>query len=54
MVAVPLWLSAKVTPVGREPTSVRVGVTTTDVVTVKLKGTPCTTVVLDALVNVGA
>lgn len=52
-VAVPLPLSAKLTPSGSVPDSVTTGMTAPDVVTVKLNGTPTVAVALAALVNVG-
>jgi len=50
IVAVPLPLSVKLTPIGRLPTSVRLGVGVPDVVTEKEPGVPAVNVVLAALV----
>lgn len=54
IVAVPLPLSLKVTPLGRVPVSVRLGVGEPVVVTVKLPALPVVKVVLAALVMAGA
>ena len=53
IVAVPLPLSLKVTGLGNDPDSVRVGVGEPVVVTVKLPAVPTLNVVLLALVIVG-
>ena len=53
-VAVPLWLSAKVTPLGSVPVSVRVGVGVPVVVTENVPAVPTVNVVLLALVITGA
>ena len=53
-VAVPLPLSANVTPLGRAPVSVTAGVGKPVAVTVKLPAAPTVKVVLVALVMAGA
>ena len=54
MVAVPLPLSTKLTPVGKAPTSDNAGLGNPEVVTIKLPFVPTVNVVLFALVIVGA
>lgn len=49
-VAVPLWLSTKVTPLGSVPVSVKVGVGVPVVVTENVPGAPTINVALLALV----
>ena len=49
-VAVPLWLSTKVTPLGNVPVSVRVGVGAPVAVTEKVPGAPTVNAVLLTLV----
>ena len=53
-VPVPLWLSVNVTPAGKVPVRVIVGIGKPLVVTVKDNGVPFGTVMLAALVNNGA
>ena len=50
IVAVPLPLSVKLTPAGKLPTSLSVGVGVPDVITVKEPGVPAVNVVVAALV----
>jgi hypothetical protein len=50
IVAVPSWLSVKLTPVGRLPTSLRLGVGVPDAVTMNEPGLPAVNVVFAALV----
>ena len=53
-VAVPFWLSVNVTPLGRAPLSLRLGVGEPVAVTVKLPAVPTVKAVLLALVMAGA
>ena len=53
-VAVPLWLSANVTPLGRAPASLRLAIGKPVVVTMKLPADPTVNVALLTLVMAGA
>ena len=52
-VAVPLWLSTNVTPLGSAPVSVKTGVGVPVAVTENVPGVPAANVALGGLVNVG-